>query len=361
MVTSQSEQLNLALSVKKKILFVIGTANQTTQMHQIATHLADEFDCWFSQYYADAKLINWGVGKGWLDHTVLGNPFREASEAYLRKHNLQYDYRATKNQYDLVVTCSDMLLPKAVRNTRSIWLQEGMVDPVTYWSKFVSALRLPRYFSINTSLNGSSNGCDIFCAASEGYKQFFTKMGTDAHRILVTGIPNFDDVEKFRDNSFPHRDYVMVATSDIRETFRAEDRSAFIRKVVTQANGRQLLFKLHPNETYDRAEVEIREYAPANTLIYQQGNTNEMIANCAELITQYSTVVYVGIALGKPVSSYFDVDELRRLTPVQNGGTSAQNVARLCRDFLNFDGPRDQFVKSYTFRPVQKGREYLSL
>jgi hypothetical protein len=29
------------------------------------------------------------------------------------------------------------------------------------------------------------------------------------------------------------------------------------------------------------------------------GNTNEMIANCSELITQYSTVVYVGMVFGK--------------------------------------------------------------
>ena len=345
--------------MKQKILFIIGTANQTAQMHQVAAHLFSDFDCWFSQYYADAPLINWAVGKGWLDHTVLGKPFREASETYLEKHHLQYDYKATKNQYDLVVTCSDMLLPKAVRNTRCIWLQEGMVDPVLYWTKVVKALRMPRYFSVSTSLNGSSNGCDVFCAASAGYKEFFTRMGTDAHKILVTGIPNFDNVDQFRDNDFPHRDYVMVATSDIRETFRAEDRSAFIRKTVAMAVGRQLLFKLHPNETFIRAEAEIREYAPADTLIYQSGNTNEMIANCAELITQYSTVVYVGIALGKPVSSFFDVDELRRLTPVQNGGTSAETIARVCRDFLSFAGPHKEFIKSYRFEPVQVGREYV--
>ncbi|WP_198175186.1 hypothetical protein [Spirosoma telluris] len=92
----------------------------------------------------------------------------------------------------------------------------------------------------------------------------------------------------------------MVATSDIRETFRIDDRPAFIRKAVEQAKGRQLLFKLHPNEILERAEAEIRQHAPADTLVFQQGNTNEMIANCSELITQYSTVVYVGMALGSP-------------------------------------------------------------
>lgn len=340
---------------------MVGSVNQTSQMHQISAQLADEYDCWFSQFYADAPLINWGVRQGWLDHTILAGKFRTDAEAYLRSHNLCIDYKAEKNRYDLAVICTDIIVPRAIRTTKSIWVQEGMVDEVTWLTKVVKALRLPRYFSVGTSLNGSSNLCDVYCAASEGYKDFFTRMGTDPGKIFVTGIPNFDNVQQFLQNDFPHRDYVMVATSDIRETFRSEDRPAFIRRAVEIANGRQLLFKLHPNEVRERAEAEIRAIAPADTLIFQQGNTNEMIANCAELITQYSTVVYVGIALGKPVSSYFDIDELRRLTPIQNGGTSAINIAQICRDFLNFDGQRKDFVKLYQFRPHRRGQEHLSL
>ena len=347
--------------MRKRVLFIVGSVNQTSQMHQISEHLADEYDCWFTQYYSDLRVINWGVRQGWLDHTVLGGKFRADSETYLRTRNLQFDYRAQRNRYDLVVTCSDLIVPRAMRTTKSVWVQEGMVDPVTWLTKAVKALGLPRYFSMGTSLNGSSNLCDLFCAASEGYKSFFTRMGTNADKIIVTGIPNFDNVAQFRQNDFPHRDYVMVATSDVRETFRSDDRTAFIKRAVAKAQGRQLLFKLHPNEMYERAEAEIRANTPADTLIFQHGNTNEMIANCAELITQYSTVVYVGMALGKPVSSYFDIDELRRLTPVQNGGTSAINIARLCRDYLEFEGQYKDFVKSYQFEPHQCGQERLSL
>jgi hypothetical protein len=125
----------------------------------------------------------------------------------------------------------------------------------------------------------------------------------------------------------------MVATTDMRETYRAENRPAFIREVVKIANGRKLLFKLHPNEKFDRAQAEIRKHAPQGTLIYQKGNTNHMIANCAELITQYSTVVYVGMALDKKVRSYFDAEQLKELAPVQNGGMSACNIAYICRNF----------------------------
>ena len=72
-----------------------------------------------------------------------------------------------------------------------------------------------------------------------------------------------------------------------------------------------------------------------------------MIANCVELITQYSTVVYVGLALGKPVHSYFDVDDLRRKLPWQNGGTSARRIAAICRGFSRFEGSGPAFLRQY--------------
>jgi hypothetical protein len=62
-------------------------------------------------------------------------------------------------------------------------------------------------------------------------------------------------------------------------------------------------------------------------LVFDSGNTNEMIANCDILITRYSTVVYVGLALGKECYSYFDINMLKRLTPMQNGGNSHRNIA----------------------------------
>jgi hypothetical protein len=72
-----------------------------------------------------------------------------------------------------------------------------------------------------------------------------------------------------------------------------------------------------------------------------------MIANCAELITQYSTVVYVGLALGKQVHSYFDINELKRLAPVQNGGTSALNIANICKDLLKTHNTQARLLDEY--------------
>ncbi len=333
--------------MRKKILFITGSINQTSQMHQISLQMP-EYDCWFSQIFADSPIINMVIDyTPFLDRTVLAGQFKENSENYCLEHGLQVDYKAKKNRYDLVVYCSDLIIPDRMLQTKTLWVQEGMIDELTFISKVVKKLHLPPYLAVGTSLNGASNICDVYCAASAGYKQYFTSVGTDEERLFVTGIPNFDNCQRFLDNDFSHKNFVLVATSDIRECFKQDDRPAFIKRCVEIAGGRQLIFKLHPNEIVDRAIAEIKEHAPENTLIYTSGNINEMIANCDELITQFSTVVYVGIALGKKVHSYFDVDELHRLAPVQNEGTSAKNIAQICKDFVEFSGKKEDFAPNY--------------
>ena len=337
--------------MRKKILFITGSLNQTSQMHQISKHLKG-CDCWFSQLFPDSIFLSAIVKyTSFANGTVLKGQFRAKSENYLQSHGLQIDYGGNKNQYDLVVYCTDMVIANKFKQTKTIWVQEGMIDKRTFLSGLVKAIGLPPYFTGDTSLNGSTNVCDIYCTASEGYKKYFSSYGTDKKKLIVTGIPNYDNHAEFIDNDFPFHGYVMVATSDMRETYKFENRPKFIKHAAKIANGRPMLFKLHPNEKFDRAEAEIRKYAPAGTLIYQSGNTNHMIANCAELITQYSTVVYTGIALGKKVYSYFDVEELKRLAPIQNEGTSAKNIARVCSSYLAFKGRKEDFLAGFTLMP----------
>ncbi len=99
------------------------------------------------------------------------------------------------------------------------------------------------------------------------------------------------------------------------------------------ADGRLLVFKLHPNERVERARREIAREAP-RALVFAEGNTNHMIANCDALVTRFSSVVYIAVALGKEVHSDFDAATLRRLLPVQNGGASARHIADVCRRLL---------------------------
>ena len=319
---------------RKKILLLTGSMNQTTQMMAIANELK-EYDCWFSQLFTDNIIINFLLNKTrLLDKTIISKPFRIASEQHLRTNNCKIDYKAVLHHYDLVIFCSDMIVPKRMQQSTSVWIQEGMIDKLTWASKLIKTLKLPTVLCLNTSLNGTSNKCDLYCTASEGYKNYIIKHGTEASKVNVTGIPNYDNAEQYLDNNFLHHNYVMVATSDIRETARTENRDLFLKECVEIANGRQLLFKLHPNENKDRAIKEIKSIVPENTLIFTDGNTHEMIANCAELITQYSTVVYTGISLGKKVHSWFDVETLKMLEPQQNKGTSTKNIAAVCRKAL---------------------------
>jgi hypothetical protein len=128
---------------------------------------------------------------------------------------------------------------------------------------------------------------------------------------------------------------VLVCTSSLRETLQYEDRKAFILRAVELAGGRQLIFKLRPSAKVERAAREIRLYAPG-AMVFATGNAEEMIANCDVLITRFSSTAFVGLALGKETYSDFDMDELRRLMPVQNG-SAAFNIANVCRRFLEED------------------------
>jgi hypothetical protein len=169
---------------------------------------------------------------------------------------------------------------------------------------------------------------------------------------VITGIPNFDNIPQFIHNDFPHNDYVLVATSDIRECFRQDDRVAFLERCKLVIGDRKVIFKLHPNEIRERAMGEIKQVFGEDALIYIDGNSNHMIANCQELITQFSTLVYVGIVLGKKVHSYFDLNELYRLVPQQNEATSARRIADICQGYMEFKGSGIEFLRQN--QPAQK-------
>ncbi|MFA5834330.1 MAG: hypothetical protein WDA22_12715 [Bacteroidota bacterium] len=313
--------------MKKKILFICGSNNQTTQMHQIASHLMHEFNCFFSPYYASGH-VEWMRRAGLTEMTIMGQRYIEQCMQYFKLHGLQIDFRGVNHSYDLVLTCADLVVPKNIRSTKIILVQEGMTDPENWAYRMVKLRLMPRW-SASTSTMGLSDAYVKFCVASEGYKDLFIRKGVKPEKIVVTGIPNFDHCKKYFQNSFPHKNFVLVCTSDSRETVKMENRKRIILDAKTIANGRLLIFKLHPNENISRATAEINRYAP-DALVFSHGSAEEMIANCDVLITQFSSTVYVGIALGKEVYSNFPIDELKRLTPLQNN-SAAKNIADLCR------------------------------
>ena len=316
---------------RPRVLLIGGTINHTTQVEQIAAELT-EFDVAFTWYYCDG-ILDLFRRLGLMENTAVGAKLRARCLAYLKKHHLAIDLDGAAGDYDLCVTCSDLVVPRNVRGAPVVLVQEGMTDPEDLIFHLVKRLRLPPWISTTSSTTGLSHAYDRLCVASEGYRDLFVRKGVAPEKIVVTGIPNFDNCQRFLQNDFPLRDYVLVCSSDIRETLRWENRPAFIRQVVAIAAGRQIVWKLHPNENARRARAELAEHAPG-AQVFESGCAEEMIANCTVLVTQFSSTAYVGLALGKEVHSYFDVEELRRLCPQQNGRTSARRIADVCRELL---------------------------
>ncbi len=333
---------------RKKVLFIGGSLNMTRMTHAVARYLQDEFDCWFSPFYTDGLYNILASNTNLLDFTVLGGNFRRQTDAYLQLHNLPIDYRGAAREYDLYVATTDLYVPKNLRKRPFILIQEGMTDPEGFMYHMVRRFKLPRYLA-STSTNGLSNQYQYFCVASEGYRDFFIQKGVRPEKLVVTGIPNYDNCAAYLNNDFPLRNYVLVATSDARETYKFDNRKKFLRQALEIAAGRQMIFKLHPNEQFERAIREIRDVV-GDAPIYTDGNIDHMIANCDALICQYSTVVYTGIALGKEVHSYFNLGMLERLAPMQNGGVSGWNIARVCRHILL--GEPVQWEEFLTYAPA---------
>ena len=299
-------------------------------MHMVAQQLVD-CDCFFTTYYDDGYPVTLKRLR-LTESTPLGYKLSARTLEYLQRHNLAIDQAGLNGPYDLVVTCSDLLVPGNIRPYPIVLVQEGMTDPEGIFYRIWRRYRwFPRWLA-GTAVTGLSDKYTVFCVASEGYKRQFVSKGANPDKIVVTGIPNFDNCQRFLGNTFPLRDYVLVCTSDIRETFGRDDRKALIRKALRIANGRKLIFKLHPNERTGRATREIKRHAPGAE-IYVKGPTEEMIANCAVLITQFSSTAYVGLALGKEVHSDFDVEDLRRKMPIQTA-TAAQAIAAVCRRLM---------------------------
>jgi hypothetical protein len=315
---------------ERKILFICGSMNQTTIAHQVAVHLEDH-DCWFTPFYGDGWLRTMAAA-GMLEFSIMGRKARGRAEEYLRKNGCRIDDGGTANDYDLVVACTDLFIPRNVRGKKIVLIQEGMIDPENVIYHIVRTLGLPRYLA-NTSMMGLSGAYQVFCVASAGFKEIFVRKGADPEKIKITGIPNFDHVDSFRNNSFPLKKYVLVATSHLRECFKYENRKKLIQKALAIAGGRPVVFKLHPQENTSRATQEIRRLAPGRP-VYTEGNTNHMVANCDALVTKYSSVALVAAALGKEIHSDLDPGFLEKVKPVQNGGAAGRNIAEVCRRAL---------------------------
>lgn len=317
-----------------RVLFICGNRNHTTTMHAIARELVD-CERWFTPYYCDDhSLLDVLRRAHLLEFVALGHEFRRRCLAYLADHKLPIDLGGKRHRYDLVVTCSDLIVPSNIAGIPLIGVQEGMIDPKLFWWRVMELLpwlSLPRW-AAGTACTGLSHAYEKYCVASEGYRKDFIDRGADASRLVVTGLPNFDNFAGYRRPGHWIEGCVLACTSDGRETFRRDDRKRFIDWALSIAGERPLVFKFHPNERMARAVAEVRRWAP-NARALTSGSGEELAANCHTLITEWSTLSYVGLALGKPTYSYRDLETHRAMLPVQHGRAAAE-IAQVCRDVV---------------------------
>src|SRR5215471_10835398 len=201
----------------KNILLICGTLNQTKAMMAIGDELADH-NCYYTPFYCDGHLLR-ASQRGQLDFTVLAGPLRERSFNYLRRAEVPIDDRGEARSYDLIVTCTDLILQDNIEGKRIVLVQEGLTEREGFLYWLVKHVGVPRAFA-NTAAFGLSDGYEVFCVASPGARDLFCAKGVRSDKMVVTGIPNFDRVAAYLNNDFPYRDFVLVCTSNARETFK---------------------------------------------------------------------------------------------------------------------------------------------
>jgi hypothetical protein len=316
---------------RPRALFICGSPNQTTQMHQIAAALP-ELECWFSPYHSDHWVVRLLLKLGLLEATIVGYRRRGICLDYLIAHGLAVDLCGERNEYDVCVSCNDQVIPRVLRETPWVLVQEGIQEPPNWRTRLWHLTKAVPMPLTGTATFGLSNRYARFCVASDGYGERYVAQGIPREKIAVTGIPNFDDFAKYRASNFPHRGYVLVCTSDARETLLSADRAALLARAVSVAAGRPLLFKLHPNEDVARATREIAEAAPG-ALVFSSGSAEAMVAHCDALLTEYSSLTFCGVALGKEVHTLHPLDEVKKLLPLQHGRAAAE-IAAVVRQVL---------------------------
>jgi hypothetical protein len=350
------------ISDRPHVLLIGGSLNQTIQMHRVAEQLRD-CEVFFSPYFDDRSHVQLIRKLGLVEMSILSGRRRKACLTYLRDQGLRVDLYGEQHRYDLYLSSNDQLVPSSLRRTPSVIFQEGIHEPATWRTAVWRWTRLLPRSLAGTSVFGQSYRYDRLCAASEGYRQRFMDAGVDPSKIVVTGMPNFDDFARLLEAPFPHRDYVLVCTSDARETFVPEDRARLLDQVARARGGRKLLCKLHPNENFARAEQEIRTRFP-DAIIYTDGSAEVMVAHAAVLFTEWSSLTFVGVALEKEVFTNHSLDEVRALMPIQNGRAS-EEIAKVCREVLEARSieirfsrkPGERSLEVQSWNPQRRGSQ----
>src|SRR5262249_56397242 len=84
---------------------------------------------WFVTTYYDDGYPETLKRMRLTEATPLGYKLSARTLAYFQRHQLAIDQAGLNGPYDVVVTCSDLLVPGNIRCYPIVLVQEGMTDP----------------------------------------------------------------------------------------------------------------------------------------------------------------------------------------------------------------------------------------
>ena len=194
----------------------------------------------------------------WFEPAIHGHKRRGICADELNARGLRIDLGAERNDYDLWVCPNDAVIPLGLSGT-PLGPGPGRHHGAAQLAHLGLAIHPADAAGAghHRRVRAHASATRSSASPARGTGSSSSPRASRLEKLVVTGIPNFDDFARFSDNDFPHHGYVLVCTSDGRETMMAVDRPALLERSVQIAAGRQLIFKLHPNENVERATREI--------------------------------------------------------------------------------------------------------
>jgi CDP-glycerol glycerophosphotransferase (TagB/SpsB family) len=218
--------------------------------------------------------------------------------------SLSSTFLYTHTQRDIIYR---RLLPLVSRGRKRVFLDHG----VTGFKKF------------HPDYQRARNEMDVFVAVSKFEESIIAKsIGTDPHRIRVTGFPRFDYLEN---RAHPGKDLQILYFPTWRDWIAPEDvdESAFVKEMQALLTDPRLeamlvsqgvVLNVCPHTRLRVGHGALSSLPPKIRLItFGEESVQDLLARCHLLITDYSSVSWDFFYLGKPVVFYqFDIDDYLR-------------------------------------------------
>lgn len=191
-------------------------------------------------------------------------------------------------------------------------------------------------------------------------KEHLTNQGINPKKIVITGCPFFDKLEKIniKDDSYKkfgldkNKKIIILATQAFGDLFSNKEFSnlAYVLiKILKNFPDRQLVIKIHPREKAEMYEKIIQETKAKNAYIIRE-DIEELINMCEALITIDSTVALQTLLINKPVIITNFLKRYSGFPYVESGATiKANNEKELIKVLKNLEKakPNEKIIKKF--------------